>query len=270
MHYYQPYARQGELESGGFWNTCSELPGVRVDMGASLKLLARVGERWSGECQWVERTTNPKQYYALNPTFGFASAAVAHAMIREFRPSRIVEVGGGFSTLIIAGALSKNAVDGTGADFLSVEPFPGTVLEQEIGGLTRRMMVPVERVALSEFEALDRGDILFIDSSHVIRYGGDVLYLLLEVLPRLRPGVLVHVHDVHLPEAYPRAYFEHHRWVWNEQYLLQALLSGSTRYEVLLPCWWLHRDHADVFAHAFPQLQGGKYRAGSSFWMRIC
>ena len=91
------------------------------------------------------------------------------------------------------------------------------------------MPVPAETLGAEHTDQLGAGDILFIDSSHTVRIGGDVVHLFCEVIPRLAPGVIVHVHDIYLPYEYPRAWVEQLRWYWAEQYLLQALLAGNPR-----------------------------------------
>ena len=266
LHYYHPYPQAATLQAGGFWDRVSELPGVRIDVPACLERLRGLGREFGAECTWPQDPG--RGYYETNPVFGFSSAAVAHAMIRHYKPRCVIEVGSGNSTRILGAALERNqAESGAESSLVSIEPNPGPILSGEIPELVERISQPVEQVPFSLFQRLGPGDLLFIDSSHIIRYGSDVIFLYLEVLPRLRPGVVVHVHDIHLPWAYPREYFEQHRWVWNEQYLLQALLAGGGTFRVLLPCWWIHRTHDDVFREAFPHYDPAIHRPGSSYWM---
>jgi hypothetical protein len=124
----------------------------------------------------------------------------------------------------------------------------------------------VQEVAMAEFEALNAGDILFIDSTHVARTGSDVVHEYLEILPRLRPGVLVHIHDIFLPFEYPRDWIMEARFFWNEQYLLQALLAHSRAFEVIWPGYLMHRERPEVLAGAFPAYDAARHRP-SSWWM---
>ena len=94
-------------------------------------------------------------------------------------------------------------------------------------------------------------DILFIDTTHTVKIGSDVNRLMLEVLPTLRPGVLVHVHDIFLPYEYPRGFFES-QCCWQEQYLLQALLAENPNFEVLLPAAAIARERPELISALMP------------------
>jgi hypothetical protein len=107
--------------------------------------------------------------------------------------------------------------------------------------------------------------VLFIDSSHVVKCQSDVNWLFFEVLPRLRPGVLVHVHDIYLPREYPKEWLTEQLHFWNEQYLLQAFLMFNASFEVLFANTWMQHAHPDAMLAAFPRAHG--YLSGS-FWMR--
>ena len=125
---------------------------------------------------------------------------------------------------------------------------------------------------LGIFQALEKDDILFIDSSHVLREGNDVQLEYLEILPRLRPGVRVHIHDVSLPRRYPRLYFNLNLF-WNEQYLLQAYLTHNSRMEVVWPGNYMMLRHPDVMENTFPEIRQMRQRFPSSeptaFWIRV-
>jgi hypothetical protein len=107
--------------------------------------------------------------------------------------------------------------------------------------------------------------VLFIDSSHVSKVGGDVNFLFLEVLPRLRPGVIVHLHDVFLPAEYPRDWVVEKGRFWTEQYLLQAFLTFNDAWEILLANNYLGLEHAEALRTTFPT---SPWWGGGSFWMR--
>jgi predicted O-methyltransferase YrrM len=269
VHYYHPYPTGNELEQGAFWTEPSELLGIELELPAALELLEELGRRFSAECDWPEHSSDPHVYHASNGSFGLASAAVAHAMVRRFAPGRIIEVGSGYSTHVLGAALERNAAERGGSpELISIEPHPPEILRTAIPRLSERIEKRVELVESDLFRRLKRNDFLFIDSSHVIRDGGDVLFLYLRVLPSLAPGVVVHIHDIHLPDPYPRSYFEDDRYVWNEQQLLQAFLCHNDAYRVLLPCWLVHREHDDLFRRAFPRYDPRRHRPGSSFWMQ--
>lgn len=131
--------------------------------------------------------------------------------------------------------------------------------------LTRLISQPVQTIPISEFEALGRNDILFIDSTHVSKIDSDVNYLLLSVIPHLQSGVVVHFHDIFLPWEYARSWVVDKQIFWNEQYILLAFLLFNERFEVLLANQYLGREHAAVLSKLFPHLQ---ILGGGSFWMR--
>ena len=155
---------------------------------------------------------------------------VAYCMIRHFQPRLIIEVGSGFSSLVAAEAIAKNS----NSALICIEPFPQDFLRQGFPGLQSLIEKKVEDIDLEFFSQLHSGDILFIDSSHTVKIGGDVNYLFLEVLPRLKPGVIVHIHDIFLPFEYRRDWVMDEFRFWTEQYLLQAFLTFNSEFEVLM------------------------------------
>jgi predicted O-methyltransferase YrrM len=182
-------------------------------------------------------------------------------LIRLNRPSRIIEIGSGQSTLMARHALHSN---GQPCEHTCVEPYEAKWLENTGVNVIRER---VENVPLSIFDDLGEGDILFIDSSHVIRPCGDVLREFLEIVPRLKPGVLVHVHDIFTPRDYPERWLRSERRLWNEQYLLEAFLSFNSRVEVLCALNWLKHGHYDALKKACPMLRPDS--EPGAFWFKI-
>ena len=155
-------------------------------------------------------------------SFGGFDGAMLYAIVKTFSPRRIIEIGSGRSTLISLAALKKS---GHPFSFTAIEPHPRSYIRdlREI----KLIETKVENVPLEMFAQLEENDILFIDSSHAVRIDGDVLFEILEILPRLNRGVLVHIHDIFLPKHYPKHWtLEEHRF-WTEQYLVQAFLFNS-------------------------------------------
>ena len=142
----------------------------------------------------------------------------------------IIEVGSGFSSLLAAEAIARN----DSSALICIEPFPPEFLRKGFPGLHSLIEKKVQDIDLEFFSQLDSGDILFIDSSHTVKIGGDVNYLFLEVLPRLKPGVIVHVHDIFFPFDYRRDWVMDEFRFWTEQYLLQAFLTFNSEFEVLM------------------------------------
>jgi len=200
--------------------------------------------------------------YYRNLAFPAGDAEILHCLLRHFRPERVVEIGSGESTKFAANALR---LTGSGA-LVCVEPYEAPHLEGLGFEVVRSR---VEELDPAFFDNLGDGDVLFIDSSHVVRPQGDVVYLFNEVLPRLKSGVLVHVHDVFTPRDYPQAWLDR-RWLWTEQYLLEAVLATSDRFGILLAVNHLHHDHRAELHHACPVLaRGDDTREPGSFWLRV-
>jgi hypothetical protein len=211
--------------------------------------------------------------WLLNGSYMAVDAQVLHGVVRALRPRRIVEIGSGASTRFIEAALRLNREAGAPpCRHLSVDPYPSPWLRGVDPSLVSVRTEKVQDVPLALFEELDRDDVLFIDSSHVVREGNDVLFEYMEVLPRLRPGVLVHVHDVSLPRRYPRVYFEN-RLYWTEQYLLKAYLTHNARVEVVWPGAYMDVRHPGYVEATFPEVRNMKAAFPSSeptaFWYRV-
>jgi predicted O-methyltransferase YrrM len=185
--------------------------------------------------------------------------AAVCSLVRAHRPARVLEVGCGNSTRILRLAIRDGSLS---THLTAIDPHPRV----EITALCDEMLRQrAELLAGTElFDALDADDILFIDSSHELKPGNDVIFLYLQVLPRLRPGVLVHIHDIFLPYEYPSEWIAKERWPWNEQYLVQAMLAFGSAFEVLWPGYYLQRT-LPGFARLFPHLG---LRRAQSLWLR--
>lgn len=204
-----------------------------------------------------------------NTWFSGLDAALYYAILRDLRPRRVIEVGGGYSTRIAARALAANRTAGVDASLICIEPYPQRRLLA--GGIAMTLIESrVESLPLSTFAELSAGDVLFIDSSHVARFGGDVNYLILEVLPMLAPGVWVEFHDIFLPTDYPPRWLIERRLAFTEQYLLAAFLAFNSCYRTEFGVRWLLLDHGPELRSMWPAevpLEGGSL-ASSSYWIR--
>jgi predicted O-methyltransferase YrrM len=190
--------------------------------------------------------------------FAGLDGAMAYATVRRLRPSRIIEVGSGHSTRFMARAIA----DGEFAcELHSIDPQPRRDIDQLCDGVTRDS---VTRVPVQFFDALEADDVLFIDGSHAMLPGSDVDYLFTRVLPRLKTGVVVHIHDIFLPYGYPASW---HRRSYTEQSMLVALLAGGSKFEILTPNAWLRRNEAAAVNGLHAHLEAGGLEA--SFWMRV-
>lgn len=232
--------------------------GVDFNDGGALALLRDVFPRYRAEYErFPHESPGDGGFYLRNGYLEAVDAEVLYCFVRHFRPGRVIEVGSGFSTLVTRMAIEAN---GGGARLMSIDPQPRTAIRAAIDEHVAR---PVETIEPAFFDQLGENDVLFIDSSHTVVGGGDVIYLFLEVLPRLRPGVLVHVHDIFLPYDYPR------RWVAagnTEQYLLLAFLSFNREFEVMWPGAHVRGQHLRELMAAIPSCTAETWPG--SFWMR--
>lgn len=272
--YYLPIPESRDV-GDGFWDSSSEMVGIEIDDRAALRLIEQDLTPYLAEFrETFELHGSPEdgRFYLLNGMFMAVDAHVYYGLIRSLKPKRIIEIGAGFSTLLACQAVSRNRLEGSDSELIAIEPYPSEMLQRGGGNLSRLISRKVQTVALEEFECLRAGDVLFIDSSHVLKAGGDVQFEFLELLPRLKPGVYVHVHDISLPRQYPRRFYDHH-FYWNEQYLLQAFLTYNHRFEVVWPGNYIMVRYPKRLRSAIPEISEtlAKYPQTEpvSFWMRV-
>jgi predicted O-methyltransferase YrrM len=262
VHFYQPIPDTRGLPDA-LWQKPSELVGVEMNEARQLDLLRNVFPRFRSEYEGIptDPTGSPHEFYLKNGAFEGTDALVLYCMIRHFRPTLVVEVGAGHSSRLSAQAALRNG----NTRLVCIEPHPDEVITRGFPGLASVVPKNVQEVELDFFRQLAAGDILFIDSSHVVKTGGDVNYLLLEVLPRLQPGVVIHVHDIFLPQEFPKSWIVDLRLFWTEQYLLQAFLAYNSEFEVLFANAYMGLRHQQEMQRTFPK---SPWWGGGSFWMR--
>ncbi len=190
-----------------------------------------------------------------NAYFAGFDAAAYYTLIRHLQPQRIIEIGAGFSTQLAAKALAAN---GKG-ELVCIEPYPERLNGSNVELIQKR----VEEIDVDFFSSLEANDILFIDSSHTVKFGSDVCFEFLEILPRLARDVWVHVHDIFFPHDYPAEWLITRRLALNEQYLLEAFLSFNKTFAPQLASYWLCLDQRDAAASVW-----AKADRASSFWMK--
>jgi hypothetical protein len=204
-------------------------------------------------------TARDGEYSYLNDYFSSPDAEVGYALVRTLRPCRLIEVGSGNSTLLFRAAIRDG---GLSTELVSIDPSPRTTMEHAADRVMKRRL---QQVPASEIiNTLSANDILFIDSSHDVRIGSDVVEVFLKIVPSLKEGVVVHVHDIFLPFEYPRNWIIENRWTWNEQYLVQAILQDSDRFEVLWPGHYLQRTLFGFAGH----FNGAFAGTAASLWLR--
>ncbi len=215
-------------------------------------------------CEKEGEVKNAYDFFTQNSQFSWLDSRAAFVLLRKFRPSRIIEVGSGFSSLLMAD-VNRRYFDGR-CSLTCIEPYPRAFLTAGVPGISEVIVKKVQEVPLSVFETLERDDILFIDSSHVSKTGSDVNYLFFEVLPRLKPGVKIHVHDIFLPHEYLKDWVLTERRSWNEQYVLRALLMYSTAFRVLFGNSYAFAAMPELVKSALAHPKGHAF-AGGSIWL---
>ena len=283
-HFYWPVPDLSELEKRK-WPVYATPPGCDFCLRAQASLARQFKRQYLAELTFTSQPSADSYHYA-NGYFESCDAEVAYCMVRHWKPRRIVEIGSGYSTRMLAAALRANIeVDGVFGDLITVDPHPERLPQNGLGDLVTIVPEPIQDVDARLFLSLGPDDILFIDSSHVVAVGSDVTRQYLEILPALHPGVLVHVHDIFLPSDYPRQAVLKNFWFWSEQYLLQAFLSFNREFEVLWSGSAMQFAHTRVLEECFPRWKNS-YREipaaqrrfipsvdgsrvwPSSFWMR--
>jgi predicted O-methyltransferase YrrM len=218
-------------------------------------------QRYRDQTDRFAKAGEGEMYSFSNDYFTSPDAEVAYALIRLLHPRRIIEVGSGNSTCLFREAIRDGSLD---TKVVSIDPFPRRDVGSVADEVIRRRLEDVPPSTLQD--ALQSNDILFIDSSHEIRPGNDVVSLFLNVAPQLNAGVVIHVHDIFVPFEYPREWIIHNTLNvnWTEQYLVQAMLQGSDQFEVLWPGHYLQRTLPNFATHFRSKSIG----IATSLWLR--
>lgn len=266
-HFYSPIPNADEVRARAarIFDRDRDVPGVDLRRDAQLALLREFAAFYA-EMPFTARPTPANRYWFENEMYSYGDALVFYSMLRAVRPPRVIEVGSGFSSAVL---LDTNDLFLGGATQVTlIEPFPGDRLDALLRGSDRErvrvMPTAVQDVDPAVFDVLRSGDILFIDSTHVCKTGSDVNFLYFEILPRLAPGVVVHVHDIAFPFEYPEDWVYGGR-AWNEAYLLRAFLCGNASYEI---AYWNHMialHHRAELERALPLALNNP---GGSIWLR--
>jgi hypothetical protein len=266
-HYYSPIPSFDYVKAQGerlFAPPPKELPGIELNEPGQLRLLSAL-EAFYKDLPFGAQPEQGLRYGFENPAYSYADGIFLYCMMRHLEPHRIVEIGCGNSSCLMldvnelhfGGNIDCTFIDPDPARFLSLLP------EDEREGI-RLIPQMLQDVPLSRFTGLAAGDILFVDSSHVSKTGSDVNHLFFEILPRLKPGVHVHFHDVFYPFEYPKEWV-HAGKAFNEAYLLRALLTYSSAFEIVIFNTYLEHFHAQRFAERMPLCLRN---VGGSIWLR--
>jgi hypothetical protein len=272
-HYYSPVPDAADFNAD-FWNAQSELIGLKLSEETGFDIVDDTIAPYLDEFRKRYPLTPDSEpgagFHLLNGVYMAVDAHVYYALIRALKPARIIEIGAGQSARLALDAAAENKLGGRATALTCIEPYPSAFLRESTA--ITLLESKLQDVDLSLFNELQANDILFIDSTHVLREGNDVQCEYLEILPRLNDGVLVHIHDISLPRRYPRAYFDA-GWYWNEQYLLQAFLAFNDHFDIIWPGNFMMTHQAPRMLAIFPEITAMRelfpQSEPSAFWMRV-
>jgi len=234
-HYYSPIPSVEEVKKDEerLFSNPTTIPGVNLNIDGQIALLDQL-KRFYDSFPFKNDKTDGFRYSLGNPVFGGADAVFVYAMLRQVRPRKVIEIGCGYSSCILLD--TNDWFLGGSTAFTFIDPNPEqllALLPEEDKNRVQIIPTRVQDIKLETFAALDPGDILLVDSSHVSKVGSDVNYIYFQVLPSLKSGVYVHIHDIHYPFEYPREWIYSGR-AWNEAYLLRAFLQYNEVFQIIL------------------------------------
>lgn len=266
-HFYSPMYDTRELatERERLWPASPrETVGIDWRVDAQLELCRTV---FAGQDKFDfidEPSDDPTEYHAGNDQYPPLDAWVLAGILEHARPARMIEIGSGFSTLIAA-RTNRERLGGS-MQLTCIEPYPLQFLIDGVPGVTQLRAEKIQDVPLELCAQLSAGDVLFVDTAHTVKTGGDVVWIFHEIIPRLREGVLVHIDDFFVPGEYPEPRVME-GWGWNESYFVRSFLTFNTAFEVVWAQQYMLYNHLEELRTAFPGL--ARYiPSGAALWLR--
>ena len=268
-HYHSPIVSKTALrpkEGKLFSHPSKEIPGIDLHEKEQLELL-EIFREYYNSMPFGRQKKESLRYYFTNAFYCESDGVFLHSMLRHFKPKRIIEAGSGFSSAMM---LDTNEIFADGSiRFTFIEPYPERLyglLNENDRQNTEIIVSDLQDVPLDRFSELEENDILFIDSTHVSKTGSDVNYILFEILPSLKKGVLIHFHDVFFPFEYPQSWvMEWDGFGWNEDYILKAFLMYNPSFEIVFFNTFLEQFHTEWFRQHMPLCLEN---TGGSLWLR--
>lgn len=276
-HFYSPLPDLREIHSKAshiFDCTPQDLPAINMNVENQIHLAKSFSTLYS-DLPFPDHQMDNFRYFLDNPFFSYGDGIILYSCLRHFQPTRVVEVGSGFSS---AAMLDVNDVFmDKRIGFTFIEPFPDRLFEllaPEDKEKARIEVNPVQEVEESVFTSLEADDILFIDSSHVAKTHSDVVHILFTILPSLKKGVIIHFHDIPWPFEYPKRWLNEGR-AWNEAYFLRAFLQNNAAFEILYFNSFMEIHYADLLRETMPKVLKSPTSpvtlGNSSLWLKkVC
>jgi predicted O-methyltransferase YrrM len=204
------------------------------------------------------------RYQVKDAWYRYSDAIMLYSMIRFLKPSRIIEIGSGYSSAIMLD--TNDRFFNSSVEITFIDPHTERLLSL-LNDTDRQkykiLKQAVQEVPLEQFKSLGSNDILFVDSSHVSKVGSDLNHILFEILPVLNKGVYIHFHDIHFPFELPEHWVFRNKWFWNENYLVRAFLTGNPGYEIVNFNTYLHHENPQWFREHMPACLLGADDVGS-------
>ena len=242
-----------------------ELPGVHIDLAAMLSLLERFKPLYS-EFPFKDGPDPNLRFILDNGTYSVGDGVVLYSIMRLYNPRRIIEIGSGMSTCLMMD-INERFFD-NGISITCIDPYPDRfqdMIAPQDEKLLKIIPQRLQDVDKDMFRSLDANDIVFVDSSHVSKCDSDVNHIFFDVLPYIKPGVLVHFHDIFYPFEYPKRWLLEVGAAWNENYLLHAFLLFNRKFEILFFCDYLNHFYPEKIINSIPVYMD---MLGFNFWLR--
>ena len=266
-HYYSPIVSTSNIKKrvSEIWAESSPLNINGIDLNSNEQInLVKGFSKFYSELPFSPTKDNLHRYFFENGFYSYTDGIILYSMIRHFEPKRIIEIGSGFSSAVMLD--TKEIFFNNNIDLTFIEPYPdrlNSLIKESDKKQTKIIQSEIQKVSLDLFKELNEGDILFVDSTHVVKTGSDVNFILFEILPILKSGVLIHFHDIFYPFEYPQ------KWVvegrnWNEDYFLKAFLMYNDHFKILLFADYLHKNHKE----AFSELPLTYKNSGGNLWIQ--
>ena len=266
-HFYSPIVDPASIRPylSGLSSPSPEIAGIDLAVEDQLALLETLRPKVDLWRVWAAGRSSKPRYDSGNDQFGPGDAACYAGMLGNFAPNRVVEIGSGWSSALALDAIEAFQLT---TRFTFIEPYPErlfSAIRRKDRGHVEIREEGIQQVGEHIVDELRENDVLFIDSTHVMKAGSDVQFIVDRLLPRLAPGVLVHIHDMFYPFEYPQAWIEEGR-NWNELYAMRAFLQFNARFRVRFWNHFLMSTHAAVIGEQIPET---RINPGGGLWLQV-
>lgn len=253
VHFYSPIPQVGSIDPSSY-EKIIDCVGLDFQETSQLEFMDDAALKYAGEYK-------PSENIGLS----LLDAYILYSMIRNKAPKLFVEIGSGESTKISLKALQANQAEGNDFKFIAVEPYPKQYLRDLESDNFSLMVNKVQEIPLSVFQ---NADILFIDSSHVSKFGSDVNYEMLEIVPLMKVGSIIHWHDIMIPGDYPRSWVENNHIFWNESYMVHTFMLFNKAFRIIWASKYMQTKHPELLSQKFPFFSpDDPNQQLSSFWI---